>query len=71
MQFKWIKNIAYMSPDFTIIEFYDEFNEKIEPNTLPENLTTLIFGIIFNQKIKPNTLPEKLSNLLDIILIKK
>ena len=37
---------------------------KIEPNTLPENLTTLIFGYEFNQKIKPNSLPHNILTLV-------
>ena len=37
--------------------------KKIEPNTLPENLTTLTFGENFNQGIDPNTLPENLTTL--------
>ena len=39
------------------------FDQKIEPNILPTNLTTLNFGCSFNQKIEPNTLPEKLTTL--------
>ena len=58
MQYKWINNVADMSPDYTIIHFFDTFNQKIESNTLPENLTTLTFGYFFNQKIGINTLPK-------------
>ena len=39
------------------------FNQKIKPNSLPDNLITLIFGYNFNQKIKPNTLPKHLTFL--------
>ena len=45
------------------IIFDDDFNQKIEPDSLPENLTTLTFGWYFNQKIEPNSLPENLTNL--------
>ena len=63
MQYNWINNVANMSIDYTIIHFHNMFNEKIEPNTLPDNLTNLIFGRNFNQKIEPNTLPENLTTL--------
>ena len=63
MQYEWINNVAKISSDYTIIEFNREFNQKIEPNTLPEKLTTLTFGYSFNQKIEPNILPEKITNL--------
>ena len=63
MQYEWINSVANMSYDYVIIHFHDIFNQKIKPNTLPENLTTLIFGWQFNQKIEPNTLPENLTSL--------
>ena len=63
MQYEWINNVAEMSPDYAIIEFRNIFNEKIEPNSLPENLTNLTFGWDFNQKIEPNSLPENLTTL--------
>ena len=63
MQYEWINNVANMSPDYAIIEFHNKFNQKIEPNTLPEKLTTLIFGNRFNQGIEPNTLPINLTSL--------
>ena len=44
MQYEWIKNVTEISSDYTSIHFYDKFNQKIESNTLPEKLTTLIFG---------------------------
>ena len=50
MQYEWINNVAKTSPDYTILAFGDEFNQGIDPNTLPENLTTLTFGRNFNQK---------------------
>ena len=46
MQYKWINNVAKMSPDYTIITFGNKFNQKIEPNTLPEKLVTLTFGAL-------------------------
>ena len=61
MQYKWIKNVAKISPDYTIIKLNCEFNQKIEHNNLPKNITTLAFDWSFNQKIEPNTLPEKLT----------
>ena len=64
MEYNWIKAIARISDDYTIIHFHDNFDQKIEPNTLPEKLTSLIFGYEFNQKIEPNTLPEKLTSLI-------
>ena len=39
------------------------FNQKIEPNTLPENLITLNFGYGFNQKIDSEILPSNLENI--------
>ena len=63
MQYEWIKNVAYMSPDYTTIFFNYDFNQKIEPNSLPENLISLTFGVCFNQKIYPNNLPINLINL--------
>ena len=38
MQYEWINNVAKISSDYTIIEFHANFNQKIEPNTLPEKL---------------------------------
>ena len=64
MQYEWINNVADISDDYIIIDFHDIFNQKIEPNTLPKNLTTLTFGFYFNQKIEPNTLSEKLTILI-------
>ena len=64
MQYKWINNIAKISSAYTIIEFNDNFNQKIEPNILPEKLISLTFGYHFNQKIDPNTLPENLTTLI-------
>ena len=46
MQYEWINNVADMSSDYTIITFHYNFNQKIEPNTLPENLTNLTFGAL-------------------------
>ena len=40
-----------------------DFDKKIKPNTLPENLTTLTFGWKFDKKLEPNTLPENLITL--------
>ena len=45
------------------LTFGYHFNHKIEPNTLPKNLTTITFGYKFNQKIELNILPEKLTSL--------
>ena len=42
----WIKNVTNMSSDYT---FYHLHN-KINPNTLPKNLTTLTFGFHFMKK---------------------
>ena len=58
MQYEWINNYADMANDYTYICFYDNFNQEIEPDTLPENLTSLKFGSEFNQEIKPNTLSD-------------
>ena len=63
-EWMWIDNVAKISPDYTFIRFFFYFNKKIKPNTLPKNLTNLIFGNNYNQKIKPNTLPEKLTTLI-------
>ena len=48
MKYNWIKAIARISDDYMIIHFHDIFNQKIEPNTLPNNLTSLTFGWHFN-----------------------
>ena len=63
MQYEWINNVANMSSDYAIIFFHDIFNENIEPNTLPDNLTALEFGYYFNQKIEPNSLPKNLTTV--------
>ena len=63
MNYKWLKRVAEISDDYTSIIFHSSFNQKIEPNTLPENLTNLTFGSDFNQKIEPNTLPKLLTTL--------
>ena len=52
-----------MSSVYDIIHFYNIFNEKIKPNTLPDNLISLAFGYDFNQGIDPNTLPKNLTTL--------
>ena len=39
-------------------------DQKIEPNTLPDNLTYLTFGYNFDQKIEPNSLPKSLTILI-------
>ena len=46
MDYEWIKHVAKLSDDRTSITFNDNFNEIIEPNTLPKNLTNLIFGAL-------------------------
>ena len=63
MQYLWIKIVADMSPDNTIIDFHDNFNQRIEPGYLPENLTTITFGSCFNQKIELGTLPDSITNI--------
>ena len=65
MDYSWIKYVADISDDLTNITFGQMFNQKIEPNSLPNNLKSLIFvfNSEFNQKIKPNSLPNNLSNL--------
>ena len=63
MNCEWIKGVAEISDDCMTIIFHDKFNQKIEPNSLFENLTTLTFGFCFNQKIEPNSLPENLTTL--------
>ena len=55
MQYEWIQNVANMLTDYTTLTFEYIFNQKIEPNTLSENLTDLTFGNKFNEKIEPNT----------------
>ena len=50
MKYNWINNVAKISNDHTSITFNDEFNESINPNTLPKTLTTLILGEKFNKK---------------------
>ena len=64
MQYEWINNVADMSPDYIIIHFIDTFNQKIESNTLPRNLTNLTFGYQFNRKIELDTLPRNLTDLI-------
>ena len=64
MQYEWIKNVAKISDDCMSIIFFDSFNQKIEPNSLPENLTNLTFGWDFNQIIELNSLPENLTTLI-------
>ena len=49
MQYNWINDVAKMLPDYTSTCFYDLFNDSIDFNSLPENLTTLIFGWRFAQ----------------------
>ena len=44
----------------TTLNFSYRFDQKIEPNSLPESLITPIFGYYFNQKIEHNTLSESL-----------
>ena len=39
MQYNWIDNDAYVFSDYAIIHFYENFNQKMKPNTLPKNLT--------------------------------
>ena len=64
MNYKWLENVAEISDDHTFIKFHSSFNQQIEPNTLPENLLTLIFGRNFNHNLAykililyhPNTL---------------
>ena len=63
MQYEWLNNVAKMSSDYTIIHFHDIFNQKIEPNTLPEKLTTLTFGWHFDQKIDSEMLPSNLKKI--------
>ena len=63
MQYEWINNVAKMSSDYTIIHFHENFNQGIDPNTLPKKLTTLTFGWMFNQGIDPNTLPKNLTSI--------
>ena len=54
-----INSVAKMSDDHMTIVFNSGYHGKIEPNSLPENLTFLTFGYFFNQKIEPYSLPEK------------
>ena len=42
----------------TTLTFGIYFNQKIEPNSLPENLTNITFGYHFNQKIDSEMLPS-------------
>ena len=63
MQYEWINNVIEMSNGHMTFIFHDMFDEKIEPNTLPKNLTSLTFGHNFNQKIDSEMLPANLKNI--------
>lgn len=54
-----IKNIK----DKYIIEFTDDFNEKINKGDIPEGIRGIIFGDNFNQEIDKESLPESLEYL--------
>ena len=41
----------------------DDFNQKIEKNTLPEGVESITFGYYFNQKIERGDLPEGVESL--------
>jgi len=47
----------------TKLTFGDSFDQKLEKNTLPPNLSYLKFGKYFNQILEKDTLPLKLSEL--------
>ena len=49
-----------MLDSLTSLIFGNEFNQGIEPNSLPESLTTLTFGCNFNQNIDLNIIPSNL-----------
>ena len=53
----------YITKNLTTLTFGYKFNQKIEPNILPENLINLTFGYDFIQKIDLNILPYNLKNI--------
>src|SRR5271170_4714261 len=58
-------NVLKLNEYINIIDliFDCTFNQKIEPNVLPNSLQYLTFGKGFNQKIELNVLPNSLQSL--------